>query len=131
MPSLPPQDLRATVAPQRDGKGLFHEVEACRLTSTSSRQVAWLEVYLFVAPLLAEVAPRPVAGTPDWCALPDDDPRKLAAVIEAGVQQALRIDTEQATKAQAAQDISLAEDWRQLAQDVRNHESIRIRRRAS
>jgi hypothetical protein len=30
-----------------------------------------------------ELGPIPVAGTPEWCALPDTDPRKRAAILDA------------------------------------------------
>ena len=96
-----------------------------------SRQVAWFEVYQFVASLLAGARSWPAAGTPEWCALADGDPRKLTAVLEYGTRWALKVDAEQAARAQASQDISAAEDWRQLALDVRNHEAIRIRRKVS
>jgi hypothetical protein len=95
---------------------------------TDSRMVAWFEVYAFVAPLLAGIASRPAAGTPAWCQLPDDDPRKLAAVLEAGVHMALKIDAEQAAKAEASQAISTAADWKQVARNIPNYEAHRIRR---
>lgn len=95
-----------------------------------SRQVDWFAVHEFVAPRL-EVACWPMAGTPLWAALDDDDPAKIAAVLDFGRRMALQLDTVQTALAQASHDISTAEDWRQLALDVRNHETIRIPRRAS
>jgi hypothetical protein len=107
---------------------VLHQDEVRQLTHIGSRQVEWFTVFEFVTRLLATVAPWPAAGTPEWRALSDDDPRKLAAVLEAGIHWSLRIDAQQVAQAQAAHDISTAEDWRQLALDVRNHEAIRIRR---
>lgn len=87
-------------------------------TSVVSRQVAWFEVYEFVAELLSETGSWPTAGTPSWAALPDDDPRKLAAVLAAGTHWALRVDCEQTVRAQASQDISTAAKWKAVAQQI-------------
>jgi hypothetical protein len=92
------------------------------LTSINSREVSWFEVYSFVAPLLAGVDSWPAAGTPAWTALADDDPAKLAAVLEAGIRWALRIDTEQEILAQAARDVSQAADWSAIAASSRRHD---------
>ena len=81
----------------------------------TSQQVCWFEVYLFVARLLASVGSRPTAGTPEWMALADDDPRKLAAVADLGVHMALRIDTNQAAVAAASRAIAGSTRWRSLA----------------
>jgi hypothetical protein len=81
--------------------------------------VAWFEVHQFVAELVAGVAPRPPAGTPAWCALADDDPRKLAAVLELGVHMALKIDAEQTARAEASQAVSSAADWTAVARTTR------------
>jgi hypothetical protein len=85
---------------------------------TDSRMVAWFEVYAFVAPLLAGIAPWPAAGTPAWCQLPDDDPRKLAAVLESSIHWALKIDAEQTVRAEASQQISAAADWTAVARNT-------------
>lgn len=95
---------------------------------TGSRTVCWYAVYEFVAQLLTSVGSWPTAGTPDWVELVDGDPRKLAAVLDAGVRWSLRVDTEQEQRAQASHDVAAATDWSAVARDVRNHTAIRIRR---
>ena len=80
--------------------------------------MAWFAVYELVAPLLATIPAWPAAGTPAWQQLEDDDPRKWAAVLDAGIHWALKIDTEQEARAQASQDISTAVDCRSIARRV-------------
>ncbi|OCB14200.1 hypothetical protein A5717_11625 [Mycolicibacterium porcinum] len=58
-------------------------------------------------------------GTPQWCALADDDPRKLAALFDAAQHWALRVETSQEGQCQAAQAISAAADWSAIAQELR------------
>ena len=95
---------------------------------TGSRTVSWYVVYEFVAQLLTSVGSWPTAGTPEWVELAADDPRKLAAVMDAGVRWSLRVDTEQEQRAQASRDVAAAADWSAVARDLRNHAAIRIRR---
>lgn len=83
-----------------------------------SQQVAWFTVYELVAPLLATIPTWPAAGTPAWQQLEDDDPRKWAAILDAGIHWALRIDSEQSARAQASQDISTASDCRSIARRI-------------
>lgn len=72
-----------------------------------------------------------VAGTPAWCALPDDDPGKLDAVLIAGAQHVLTIeldevDARRCAMVQAAKDISTAKKWKDLAVTLRRRdEAIR------
>lgn len=96
---------------------------------TGSRQVAWFKVYEFVEQLLAGMVSRPAAGTPEWCALPDTDPRKLAAVLDAGVHWTLRIDTEQEHRAEASKDVSAAADWSAVGRRMLSRNSVYIPRR--
>ncbi len=58
-----------------------------------SAQVSWWDVHEFVAPLLEHVGSYPMAGTPEWCALPDYDPAKTAALLDAARHWALRVET--------------------------------------
>ena len=60
---------------------------------TSSQQVSWWSVHEHTGPVLAGVGSWPTAGTPQWCALPDDDPAKLAALYDAARHWALRVET--------------------------------------
>ena len=95
----------------------------------ASRQVAWFEVYTFVVSLLARTPSWPAAGTPEWCLLDDTNPRKTAAVLDAGVHWALKIDTEQTAQAELSQNLSTNTEWiKATAADVRNHPHHRIRR---
>jgi hypothetical protein len=97
------------------------EQEVCRLANAKigSRSVDWFAVHEFVAQLLPSGGSWPAAGTPAWYALDDTDPRKLAAVLEAGVRWCLRIDTEQAQLAEASKDIAAIADWSAVARNMR------------
>ena len=86
--------------------------------ATSSQQVAWWEVHEFVIAHL-QVEHWPMVGSPDWCELDDDDPAKLAAVLDAGQHMALRIECQQAY-ADAGSEISAAADWSHIAQRIRS-----------
>jgi hypothetical protein len=79
--------------------------------------VSWFAVHEYVE-ALSLAGDHPIAGTPDWCALPDDDPRKLAAVLDAGRRDALRIETEQQERAQASRDIAASTDWAAVARSI-------------
>ena len=63
----------------------------------------------------------PAAGTPAWCDLPDDDPAKLAALLDAAQHWALRVETCQAAQCEASRDISAAYDWAALSVWLRRH----------
>ncbi|OBG43035.1 hypothetical protein A5670_01245 [Mycolicibacterium fortuitum] len=71
----------------------------------------------------ANAGPIPWAGTLAWCALADDDPRKLLALAAFGEHHALRIETMQTAQAAASRQISAAADWSALAQRIRNRAS--------
>ena len=88
-------------------------------TTTSSLQVSWWSVHEHVAPVLAQVRSWPMVGTPAWCLLADDDPVKLAAVLDAAQHWALRIETCQQADADASSDISAAADWSRIANYIR------------
>jgi hypothetical protein len=88
--------------------------------SSGSRQVSWWSVHQHVAALLAEVGSWPLAGTPTWCALDDDDPRKLAALLDAAQNWALRIETMQEAACEASRAVSAAADWSAIGQRIRD-----------
>lgn len=92
--------------------------EATSDFSTSSRQVSWWPVCEFVQPYLDAAAPLPMAGTPAWCALDDDDPRKLAAALDASRHHALRMETAQQAMADASRDVSGSADWSRVAREI-------------
>lgn len=92
----------------------------------SNRQVAWWEVHLWRDRMLEPLGVQdfPMAGTPAWCALPDDHPVKLAAAFDAAQHWALSVDTAQAAQAAASQAISAAADWTAVAQSNRDREEF-------
>src|SRR6478672_13556511 len=65
----------------------------------SSQQVAWGTVCEHGAPTLEAVGSWPTAGTPEWVALPADDPAKLAALLDAARHWSLRLDSLQEASA--------------------------------
>ena len=102
-----------------------------------NRQVSWWSVHQHCAPLLEQVGSWPPVGTPAWCALPDDDPRKTAALLDAAQQRALDLETRQLearrtydewvaiqsrywAECEASQAISAAADWPAIAQHIRD-----------
>lgn len=87
--------------------------------STPSRQVSWWDVHEYVTPLLEQAGPYPLVGTPVWCALPDNDPRKTAALLDAAQHWALRVETCQQAQCDASRAISAAADWGAIAQQIR------------
>jgi hypothetical protein len=88
-------------------------------TVTASRQVSWWAVHEFVTAVLSQVNGWPMAGTPAWCSLAHEDPRKWAAVFDAGQHHTLRVETAQAAMAEASQAISAAADWGRIGQRIR------------
>lgn len=87
--------------------------------ATSSQQVSWWSVHEQVAPILARVGSSwPTVGTPQWCELADDDPRKLAALLDAAQHWALRMETCQQARCETSKDISAAADWKSIAWEM-------------
>jgi hypothetical protein len=92
---------------------------------------SWWPVAEFVGshPSLAGVVDYPAAGTPAWCALGDADPRKLAAVLMAGLHDTFQADCRQAALAEASRAVAAAADWSELARQTRaRHSGAYIRR---
>jgi hypothetical protein len=84
----------------------------------SSQQVAWWEVHTFVLAALEEARSWPTLGTPAWCCLEDDDPRKTAALLDAARHWALRLETCQQALAETSRDVSGAADWSGIATET-------------
>jgi hypothetical protein len=84
----------------------------------SSGQVSWWSVHEFVAPVLSSVESWPMVGTPEWCALDDADPVKVAALFDAAQHWALRVETCQQAHCDASREISGAVDWSALAREI-------------
>jgi hypothetical protein len=87
----------------------------------ANRQVSWWSVHRFVVPFLQAAGQWPMLGSPAWCALPDDDPAKLAALLDASRHWALRVETCQTARCEASHAISAAANWSGIAQHLRNH----------
>lgn len=107
-----------------------------------NQQVSWWDVHEHVVSVLAKAGSWPTAGTPAWCALPDSDPRKLAALLDAAQHWALRLETCQAEQGrakrwaecatrhavirkksaeyQASHAISAAADWAAISRRIRS-----------
>lgn len=101
------------------------------MTPPFAQQVSWWSVHLYVEPLLAAVGRWPMAGSVEWCALPDDDVRKLAAVLDGGRHHALRVETAQVALSEASRDISGAADWTSVSREMLQRNAVYIPRRAS
>ncbi|MCV7159369.1 DUF2742 domain-containing protein [Mycolicibacterium brisbanense] len=97
-----------------------------------SQQASWWPTHEFITALVnkANLGPLPTAGTPQWCALPDSDPRKLLALAAAGEHWVLRTEIAQEKRAEAGREICAAADWSTLAQRIRNRDnSVYVPRR--
>lgn len=94
------------------------DATATERQGVSSQQVSWWSVHEYILPFLKRVGAWPMAGTPEWCDLPDSDPAKTAALFEAASHHALRIETAQELRAQASHDISEAADWSAIATEA-------------
>jgi hypothetical protein len=79
--------------------------------SNGSQQVSWWSVREFIMPVLNQANGWPTAGTPAWCSLAHDDPRKWCALLDGAQHWALRMDSCQAAMAEASRDVSAAADW--------------------
>jgi hypothetical protein len=90
-----------------------------RRQATESPQVNWLTVRRFVAAVLNQVNDWPMLGTPAWCSLAHDDPRKWAALLDGAQHWALRVDSCQAAMTEASRDISVAADWPAIGRETR------------
>jgi hypothetical protein len=77
---------------------------------------------------LESVGQWPMLGTPGWCELPDDDPAKLAALLDAARHWALRVDMAQQAAADASRAISGAADWSSIANEMRRRKGAYIAR---
>jgi Protein of unknown function (DUF2742) len=83
--------------------------------SNSSRQVSWWTVHEFVQPYLDAAGSWPMAGTPAWCLLDDDDPAKWAALLDGAQHHALRVELNQSARAEASRAVSATANWSAIA----------------
>jgi len=96
----------------------------------ASAQVSWEETHRFIEVALARTnaGALPAAGTPEWCAISDDDPRKLLALAVAGEHHVLRVDVAQTALAQASRDVSAAAHWSKIGREVKQLNEFRSSR---
>ncbi|MCV7007915.1 DUF2742 domain-containing protein [Mycobacterium gordonae] len=102
-----------------------------------SQQVSWYETFTYATQIAQQHhisidSHLPIPGTPQWCGMPDDDARKMLALILGGVREALNHDTRQEQTADASRQISCAADWSATARRVhRGRGTAYIPRKAS
>jgi hypothetical protein len=97
------------------------------MTTAGNQQVDWWCVHIYVERILGAVgADLPTAGTPEWCHLPDDDPRKLAALLWTARDWAFRweLNAEATIRAEASRAISAAADWSSIALEYRRRAEL-------
>lgn len=97
-----------------------------------NRQVNWYETFCYAEQIAANAGValdhQLIAGTPRWCGMPDDDARKLLALVLGGVREALANDIGQEAMAEASREISGAVDWSAVARNMHRRSDVYIRR---
>jgi hypothetical protein len=96
--------------------------------ATSSKQVSFWEVHTYVLPDPEWYGQWPTVGTPEWVALDDDDPLKLVSLYDAARHWAFRLETCQEARCEASHDVSAAEDWPAIANEIRGRREAYIPR---
>lgn len=100
----------------------------------ASRQVNWYETFCYAERLAANhgvdiLEHHLVAGSPRWCEMPDDDARKLMALVLGGIREALGHDANQTSLVDASRAVSAAEDWPAIAHGIGRRNGVYIPRR--
>jgi hypothetical protein len=90
-----------------------------------NQQVSWWEVRELIMPVLKQVNDWPMLGTPAWCSLAHDDPRKWVALLDGAQHWALRIDSCQEARREASRAVSAAADWSDLSRQFFKHTAFR------
>jgi hypothetical protein len=101
------------------------------MSAGGSQQVSWLAVHDFVAEVLNQVNGWPTLGTPAWCSLAHDDPRKWAAVLDGGRHHALRLELNQEARAEASRAVAGSADWAKIGREIQQRNAVYIPRKAS
>lgn len=91
--------------------------------------VNWEAVRDFVYRLPARPNTTIIAGSPEWCALDDTDPAKLAALITAGSRWVLEEEIDQLARrreAQKAMALGLLEElpWKKIRQQMADRDAF-------
>jgi len=90
----------------------------------AAQQVSWWDTHVFISKLTADLN-LPPAGTPEWCAVPDGDPRKLLALAVAGEHHVLRVETAQQARADASKAVAGAADWSKVSREIQHRSAFR------
>lgn len=114
------------------------------MKATESQRVTWESVHELILPILNQVNDWPTLGTPAWCSLAHDDPRKWVALLDGGQHHALRLELNQRARADASKAISAgvslvdddelsvrtkpATDWKSVGQEIRRRRDAHIYR---
>jgi hypothetical protein len=61
-----------------------------------------------------------MAGSVEWCDLPDEHPAKTAALLDAARHWALRVETCQQAECEASKAISASADWGRISRRIRD-----------
>ncbi|MGB5796883.1 MAG: DUF2742 domain-containing protein [Mycolicibacter algericus] len=88
------------------------------MSGIASRTTDWWSVYSFVAPFLDAAGDYPMAGTISWRELPDDDPRKWAALLDGASHHILRVEHNQRALAEASEAVAASTDWGKVAREL-------------
>lgn len=96
----------------------------------TSTPITWGPVRDFVHRVLGGRHTTIIVGTPEWIALPDDDPAKTIAVLTAGSRWVLeqeldQLDNRRAATKDAATEIASALDWARVAKRIRDRDQWR------
>lgn len=97
----------------------------------SAASVAWWPVHQYAEPVLNRIVSWPMVGTPEWCGLAEDDPRRIAAIFDAARHWALRIETCQHSLAEASKAVAAAIDWKGFARREAGRRAAYIERQVS
>jgi len=89
----------------------------------AAQQVSWWDTHVFISKLTADLN-LPPAGTPEWRAMADGDPRKLLALAVAGEHHVLRVETAQQARADASKAVAGAADWSKVAREMQQRNSF-------
>jgi hypothetical protein len=98
------------------------------MKATESQQVSWWSVHEFVGAVLNQVNDWPTLGTPAWCSLTHEDPRKWAALLDAAQHWALRVETCQEARGEAGRAVSEAVEWPKVSRELLQLASFRAAR---
>ncbi|MCV7313729.1 DUF2742 domain-containing protein [Mycobacterium paraffinicum] len=98
---------------------------------TASHEISWYKVAAFVGPLIDRYGSSlPLPGSPEWCGLPDADPRKLGALLSVARFWAFDAACQQQALAEASKAVAASADWPAIAREIHQRQGMTyIRRR--